>query len=93
MKVVEPFNDKQKEFYKKISAQVHKVNMTLKGADVVMEKNKKQKKILLKDHNECGEIVEIISKMNEANDLAHLSKETEKLYLLCDNHKDYATMF
>jgi hypothetical protein len=39
MKVVEPFNDKQKEFYKKISAQVHKVNMTKKGADVVMEKN------------------------------------------------------
>lgn len=30
--------------------------------------------------------------MNEANDLVHLSKETEKLVNLCDNYKDFNTM-
>ena len=48
---------------------------------------------MCKDHKECGEIVETIAKMNEANDLAHLAKETEKLYKLCDNYKDFDAMY
>jgi hypothetical protein len=30
--------------------------------------------------------------MNEANDLVHLSIETEKLYKLCDNYKGFFAM-
>lgn len=57
-----------------------------------MEKEAKKQEIQDKDHEDCGEIVEIISKMNEANDLVHLSKETEKLVNLCDNYKDFHSM-
>jgi uncharacterized protein YwgA len=30
--------------------------------------------------------------MNEMNDLVHLAKETEKLYMLCDNHNEWDAM-
>ena len=57
-----------------------------------MVKEGKKEEMQDKDHEECGEIVETISKMNELNDLVHLSKETEKLFKLCDNYKDFDSM-
>lgn len=92
MKIVEPFNDDQKKFYKKIGIAVMKCNQTLKDDVLAMEKNAKNEVNYDKDHEECGEIVEVISKMNEANDLVHLSKETEKLVNLCDNYKEFFSM-
>lgn len=89
MKIVDPFTDDQKKFYKKINIAVGKCGKTLKDSNFSMEQEAKKEDIYTADHEECGKIVEVIAKMNEANDLVHLSKETEKLKLLCDNYKEW----
>ena len=91
-KIVEPFNDEQTKFYKKINIQIAKCNGVLKDSFVAMEKDEKLEAMEDENHEECRELVETISKMNEMNDLVHLSIETEKLYKLCDNHKGYFAM-
>ena len=57
-----------------------------------MQKEEKKEVNLAEDHEECKDIVEQISKMNELNDLVHLAKITERLQELCENYNEYFAM-
>jgi len=57
-----------------------------------MAKEAKSEVKLAAGHKECLDIVVLVSKMNEENDLVHLVEVTERLGELCTNYVDYVEL-
>jgi len=64
MKIVEPFNDKQKAFYKQMKIKVHKVFVTVKESTGIIERETKKEVTMAKEHEENRALVKLIAEMN-----------------------------
>lgn len=90
--IVVPFTPEQKKQCNKVYAEIAKVGLTISTAEQRMAKEAKSEVKLAAGHKECQDIVILVSKMNEANDLVHLVEVTERLGELCTNYVDYVEL-
>ena len=81
--MVAPFNPDQKKQCNKVMADINKIQHMISTVQERMQKEAKNEEKLADGHKVCLEVMALISKMNEANDLVHLVEVTERLGELC----------